>query len=56
MIDDIDEGAACDNDDIVDEESSPNVQVGAYDYLYFCCELGSCKQCICVAGADTCRL
>ncbi|DBA66133.1 TPA: hypothetical protein ACH3X2_002608 [Trebouxia sp. C0005] len=37
MIDDIDEGAACDNDDIVDEESSPNVQdLATVAVLDFC--------------------
>ncbi len=37
MIEDIDEGAACSDDDVVNEDSSPHGQVGRCDYLCFCC-------------------
>ena len=50
MIEEIDQGAAC-SDNILGEASS--VTICAYAGIP---ELDSCKQCICVAGADTCRL
>ena len=57
MIEDTDKGAACSDDDVVNEDSSPHGQVGRCDYLTpVILELGSIKQCICVAGADKCRL